>query len=107
MRSEPADNALRAWAHTEPTVHQAVRRIDGRSQEVFAATIREATGDPAADLLADGMLGLAIGLHQNQPGVDPGTAALMVLVFARRYLRVDAELRVANNQPILVVRRPR
>ncbi|MGQ0629625.1 MAG: TetR/AcrR family transcriptional regulator [Sporichthyaceae bacterium] len=102
---DAADTALRAWAHTEPTFRNALRRIDGRRQEVFASTIGEATGDPAADLLGDAMLGLAIGLHQDPPGFDPDTAALMVLVFARRYLRIDVELHVASNQPIFVVSR--
>jgi hypothetical protein len=64
------------------------------------------TGDPSADLLADGMLGLAIGLHQEQLAVDPTTAACIVLAFARRYLRVEAELGVAEQQPVFMVKRP-
>ncbi|MGQ0624838.1 MAG: TetR/AcrR family transcriptional regulator [Sporichthyaceae bacterium] len=103
---DPADAALRAWAHSEPAFRDGLRRIDGQRQQAFATSILEATGDAAADLLGDAMLGLAIGLHQNPPGFDPETATRLVLAFARRYLRVDAEVQVTDNQPVIVIRRP-
>jgi hypothetical protein len=104
---DPADIAFRAWAHTEPEVGRALRSVDRGRQELFVRTIREATGDPAAAILGDGMLWLAIGLHQTQPGVDPGTAARVVLAFARRYLRIDAELHAEGDQPVFRVNRAR
>ncbi|MGQ0466706.1 MAG: TetR/AcrR family transcriptional regulator [Sporichthyaceae bacterium] len=102
---DPAETAFRAWAHAEPTVGEALREIDRRTREAFAATIRAATSDPAADLLADGLLGAAIGLN-HLPGVDPDTAARVILVFARTYLRIDARLEVEDDRPRFVVERP-
>lgn len=72
---------MRAWAHAEPVVGGPLRRIDRRRWELFASTIQEATVDPDGDLLADLMLGLAIGLTlswTSKRGSPPSTSTEVV-----------------------------
>jgi AcrR family transcriptional regulator len=100
-RPDPTEAALRIWAHTEPTISQAQRRIDTTRCEFLTVALAEALNDPAADLLAEMLLGLAIGLHGTYPGVSPELATNVVMEWIRRFLGVEADIRVTDGHPII------
>jgi AcrR family transcriptional regulator len=100
---DPADLAIRAWAHSEPLIAAAVRQVDRDSRDLLATTIAEALGDPAADLLAEMMHALGLGLHTTRPAVESDTAARLVLLWANRILHLDARLETTGTQPTVVI----
>jgi AcrR family transcriptional regulator len=104
---DPAAGAIRAWAHTEPVLGDAVRRIDRMRRDSFASAIRDATADPAAEEMAELMLGLTIGLQESPLVLDADTTIRVALGFATRYLRLDATVNVVDSRPILRIPRLR
>jgi hypothetical protein len=85
-------------------VGRAVHKIDGRRQNLLAATITEATQDPEAPLLAEAMLGLAIAIQESQlPDIGPEHTARIVLEWARRMLRLDVRIAVQDGRPVLLL----
>jgi AcrR family transcriptional regulator len=104
-RPDPAATAFRAWAHTEPAIGCALRRIDQAKQDAYTADIGEVTDDPNPDLLAEAMLAISIGLHQRPPDVGPDLATRIVHLWANRFLRVPAELDITDGMPVLTVAR--
>jgi AcrR family transcriptional regulator len=104
---DQAETAIRAWAHTEPVIGHALRRIDRRKQDLNTATIHAATGDPDAELLAEMMLSLAIGLREAEhPRVEPDLAARIVMKWATNFLRLDAELHEEDGKPVITLNIP-
>ncbi|HEX3826753.1 MAG TPA: TetR/AcrR family transcriptional regulator [Sporichthyaceae bacterium] len=102
---DSAGSAWRAWGHVESVVGQALIRVDRNHLDLLSNTLAEVSGDPdLAELLAEITLALLIGLKQPRPDVGPGEAAWMALEWARRILRVHAELHLDRGRVVLVVR---
>jgi AcrR family transcriptional regulator len=102
---DPAGSAWRAWGHVEPMVGQALIRVDRNHRDLLSDTLAEVCGDPeVAELLAEMTLALLIGLKQPRPDVGPAEAAWMALEWARRILRVDADLHLDRGRVVLVMR---
>jgi AcrR family transcriptional regulator len=102
---DPAGSAWRAWGHVEPVVGEALKRVDRSYQDLLADTLAELWDDRgAAEALAELTVALLIGLKQPRPGIDAAEAAWMALEWARRILRVDADLYVDRGRVALVIR---
>jgi AcrR family transcriptional regulator len=109
LLAEPstAHSAWRAWAHTEPVIGRAVRRVDDHQQQVIFGTLAELNCEPAAaDLLAEMTVDLAIGLQQPRTDTDRHETAWTVLEWTRRVLRVPAELRLDRDRLLIALGKP-
>jgi hypothetical protein len=101
---DPAAGSWRAWGHAEPVVGEALKRVDRGRQDLLAETLTMLSGDArAAGLMAEMTLALLIGIEQPRPGVPIEEAAWMALEWARRVLRVDADLHLDRGRAVLVL----
>jgi hypothetical protein len=102
---DPAGSAWRSWGHVQPVVGEALKRVDRGQRDLLSNTLAEVCGDPqAAELLAEITLAVLVGIKQPRPEVGPGEAAWMALEWARRALRVHADLHLDRGRVVLLIR---
>lgn len=100
----PAWRAWHAWGRTQPSVGEALRRVEQHAENLFAATLADLLGDvERAATLADMGGVIAIGLRQHEPPLEPETVAALVLEWIRRCLGHDAEVVMENSSAELML----
>jgi AcrR family transcriptional regulator len=103
---DTSETAWRAWAHADPAIGNVLRRIDNHHQGLVTDTITAITADPLSDVLGEATVALSIGLQQPRPAYQPHERAWAVLEWARRILRVPAELRLDRDQLVIALGKP-
>lgn len=103
-RPHPAHRAWHAWGRSQPAVADALRRVEGYSEELFAAASADLLGNvERAAVLADMGIAIAIGLSQHEPPLAPETITALGLEWARRCLDLDADTAMVNGSLQLVL----
>jgi AcrR family transcriptional regulator len=96
--ADTLESAWRAWGHHEPVIGQALSRADQQQQRLIARTLTELSVDAAdVDVLSEMTVGLGIGLLQPRPQLSAEQSVWITLEWARRVLRLDVDLRLADG----------